>query len=145
MSNPETTSQAVIDELISLATSHANLAIEARKAGLRDEAKLLQRSANAFVGALDEYNQGVRPQQLRGGAYLLPSRSNGPAHLVTCDGDWRCTCASGDQVHWASALVQAVAAVAEREIARAQLLATLSRERSRALAQQASDDLFGSR
>lgn len=133
-----TTDPAVIEELIKLASSHAELAQEARTAGLKDEAKSFQRTANAFTGAIEEYTKGARPAELPGGAYLLPSRSNGVAHLVRCDGDWTCTCAAGASAHWAMALVIAVAAVEQRRID----AAAMKRRIGLARAQADIDELF---
>lgn len=88
-----------------LAAENAQSARTARYAGLKDDAKFFQRACNAYVRALEEWLAGTRPTRTEGGNYLLPSRSGGAAHLLTLDGDWVCSCASGQAIHWASALI----------------------------------------
>jgi hypothetical protein len=37
---------------------------------------------------------------------MLPSQREGePPHPLTKDGDWGCTCAAGESMHWAKALI----------------------------------------
>lgn len=81
----------------------------ARSSAAADEPKdatFFRRSATAYTNALIEYRNGVRPQLLAGGAYLLPSRRPGePAHIVSMDGDWTCSCKAGASMHWPIALI----------------------------------------
>jgi hypothetical protein len=78
---------------------HAETADKADRAHFR-------RAATAYTNALIEYRNGVRPQLLNSGAYLLPSRRAGEApHIVSMDGDWTCNCKAGASMHWPLALV----------------------------------------
>lgn len=78
----------------------------ARTAETTTDRTFFRRSATAYTNALIEYRNGVRPQLLAGGAYLLPSRRPGePAHIVSMDGDWTCSCKAGASMHWPIALV----------------------------------------
>lgn len=88
-----------------MAAENAQSARTARAAKLTDDAKFFQRAANAFVRALEEWTAGTRPTRTPSGGWLLPSRSGGAAHLLSLDGDWMCSCAAGESMHWAKALV----------------------------------------
>lgn len=97
--------QAICGALERLATTEAQSARTARAAGLKDDATFFQRAANAYAKALRFYLQGLRPEPTQTG-YLLPSQRDGEApHLLTLDGSWICTCAAGESIHWASALI----------------------------------------
>lgn len=97
---------AVEGALERLAVEHADYARAARTAGEKADAKQWQRAANAYAKALAAWSAGIRPEPTVGGGYILPSQRPGqPAHLLTKDGDWVCSCASGQHIHWASALI----------------------------------------
>lgn len=65
-----------------------------------------RRNATAYTNALIQYRAGVRPEVLPSGARLVPSSTPGkPAHLVTMDGDWVCSCCAGASMYWPIALV----------------------------------------
>jgi hypothetical protein len=100
-----------------LAEENARSARTARAAGLKDDARFFQRACNAYVRALSEWQQGTRPTRTPSGGWLLPSRSGGADHLLTLDGDWLCSCSSGTQIHWASALIIGLE-VAQDDLAR---------------------------
>lgn len=103
---PTTIESAVMGALERLAEEHARSARTARVQGLKDDAKFFQRNANAFTRALLFYRAGLRPSPTQEGGWLLPSQRPGEApHLLTMSGDWTCTCPSGQQIHWASALL----------------------------------------
>lgn len=103
---PTTIEAAVSGALERLADEHARSARTARAQGLKDDAKFFQRNANAFTRALLFYRAGLRPSPTERGGWLLPSQRPGEApHLLHMDGDWCCSCASGQQIHWASALL----------------------------------------
>jgi len=68
-----------------------------------------RRAATAYTNALVQYRAGVRPEILPSGARLIPSSTPGkPAHLVTMDGDWVCSCTAGASMHWPLALVTGI-------------------------------------
>lgn len=97
---------AVEGALERLALEHAHAARLASgtgdKAGTTEE----RRQATAYTNALIQYRAGVRPEVLPGGARLIPSSTAGqPAHLLTMDGDWVCSCKAGASMHWPIALV----------------------------------------
>lgn len=103
---PTTIESAVSAALERLAEESAQSARTARAAGERDDAKFFQRSANAFARALLFYRAGLRPHPTTQGGWLLPSQRPGEApHLLTMSGDWTCTCAAGESMHWAKALI----------------------------------------
>ena len=96
---------AVAAALERLAETEASAARAARTATLPEDAKFFQRSANAYTKALCYWLAGVRPERTANG-YVLPSQRPGEApHKLTLDGDWICTCAAGQSMHWAKALV----------------------------------------
>jgi hypothetical protein len=96
---------AVMAALERLAEENARSARQARERNDKEEAKFFQRGANAFSKALMYFQQGLRPEPTPHG-WMLPSQRIGePAHLLTLSGDWLCTCAAGQSIHWASALV----------------------------------------
>jgi hypothetical protein len=95
----------VIGALERLAEIEANAARTARSAKLPADAKFFQRSANAYARALCYWLAGIRPERTPNG-YVLPSQRTGEApHKLTRDGDWVCTCPSGQHIHWASAMI----------------------------------------
>lgn len=97
---------AVANALVELEAEHRQFERTARAAGDRDEARYWARAANAYRSARIAYvTEGVRPASLGNRSYVLPSRSNGPSHLLRFDGDWQCSCAAGDSMHWAKALL----------------------------------------
>jgi hypothetical protein len=76
----------------------------AETAFLADRA-FFRRNATSYTNALDQYRRGVRPERLASGARLIPSSQPGrPAHLVTMDGDWTCSCCARSSMHWPLAL-----------------------------------------
>lgn len=95
----------VASALERLAAENAQSARTARAAGEKGDARFFQRAANSYTRALEEWTAGTRPTRTPSGGWLLPSRSGGAAHLLTLDGDWMCSCASSDQMHWAKALI----------------------------------------
>jgi hypothetical protein len=105
----EVPDDAVAAELERLAEEHAQYAQTARAQGLKDDATYFRRSANSFVNGLKAWTAGVRPISLGRNKWLLPSnRATGAPHLLRLDGDWTCTCESGCQAHWASAICIAI-------------------------------------
>lgn len=105
-SEPTTIEAAVLGELGRMAADHADYARTARAAGDKATAKEFQRAANAYANAAADYARGIRPELLPGGRWMLPShRAGEAAHILTKDGDWVCSCQSGAQIHWASALI----------------------------------------
>jgi len=95
----------VIGALERLAETEAMAARAARAAKLPDDAKFFQRAANAYGRALCHFLAGVRPTRTPNG-YILPSQRPGEApHKLTFDGDWMCSCAAGESMHWAKALL----------------------------------------
>jgi hypothetical protein len=81
----------------------------AQVAEAKDDRAYFRRAATSYTNALIEYHNGVRPQQLPSGAWLLPSRRAGEApHIVSMDGDWTCNCKAGASMHWPIALVVAI-------------------------------------
>ncbi len=103
---PTTVEAAVSGALERLAEENAQSARTARAAGLKEDARFFQRAANSYARALLLYRAGLRPHPTERGGWLLPSQRPGEApHLLHMDGDWRCTCPSGDSIHWASALL----------------------------------------
>jgi hypothetical protein len=96
---------AIVGALSRLAQQEAQSARTARAAGLKDDAKFFQRNANAYAKALTYYLTGTRPTPTDTG-WMLPSQRQGePPHLLIKDGDWVCTCAAGESMHWAKALI----------------------------------------
>jgi len=78
----------------------------ARAAESKADRTHFRRNATAYTNALIQYRNGVRPEVLASGARLIPSSTAGkPAHLVTMDGDWVCSCCAGASMHWPIALV----------------------------------------
>lgn len=105
----------VASELTRLARECADQAAAARAAKNRPDETFFQRGANAYTKALTFWLDGVRPRPLPTGGYLLPSSRPGEAgHVLTKDADWRCTCPSGDAMHWAAAMVIALENVADQ-------------------------------
>lgn len=106
-SEPTTTTEsAVCGALERLAEENAQSARTARAEGVKEDARFFQRSANAYVKALQFYRAGLRPSPTERGGWLLPSQRAGePPHLLRMDGDWTCTCAAGESMHWAKALI----------------------------------------
>lgn len=97
---------AIEGALERLAREHANAARLADRLGDKAHRKAERAQATAFTNALVHYKAGVRPQLLASGAWLIPSSTPGkPAHLVTMDGDWVCSCAAGANMHWPLALI----------------------------------------
>lgn len=106
MIHPTPTFDAIVAAALErLAAENAQSARTARAAGIKDDAKFFQRAANSYTRALEEWQAGTRPTRTAAGGWLLPSRSGGAAHLLTLDGDWMCSCAAGESMHWAKALV----------------------------------------
>lgn len=96
---------AVEGALERLALEHARSAETADKA----DRAFFRRAATAYTNALVQYRNGVRPEILASGARLIPSSQPGkPAHLVTMDGDWTCSCCARSSMHWPLALVIAI-------------------------------------
>lgn len=96
---------AIEGALERLALEHSQAARLANAAGDLAHRKSERAAATAFANALIQYRAGVRPEILPSGARLIPSSSPGkPAHLLTIDGDWICTCAAGANWHWPLAL-----------------------------------------
>lgn len=94
---------AIEGALEQLACDHSGHAVTAQT---KDDRTYFRRSATSYTNALIQYRNGVRPERLASGAYLLPSRRAGEApHLVTMDGDWTCNCCAGASMHWPLALV----------------------------------------
>jgi hypothetical protein len=94
--------QAVEGALERLAFDNAQHAENADRA----ERAYFRRHATAYSNALAQYRAGVRPQLLASGAWLLPSSSGKPAHIVRMvAGDWECSCCAGRSMHWPIALV----------------------------------------
>lgn len=78
----------------------------ARAAESKADRTHFRRAATAYTNALTQYRNGVRPEVLSSGARLVPSSTPGkPAHLLTMDGDWVCSCCAGASMHWPIALV----------------------------------------
>lgn len=108
----ETQERQVEQLLTDEAVRYGEMTREAREKGLKDEAKGWQRAANAYSRALQRWNEGVRPNRLEGGRWMLPSQRTGEApHILSLDGDWVCTCQAGQSDHWAKMLVVAVVEV----------------------------------
>jgi hypothetical protein len=79
----------------------------AQRAETADKADraFFRRNATSYTNALDQYRRGVRPERLTSGARLIPSSQPGrPAHLITMDGDWTCSCQARTSMHWPLAL-----------------------------------------
>lgn len=94
---------AIEGALEQLACDHSQHAATAQA---KDDRAYFRRAATSYTNALIQYRNGVRPERLSSGAYLLPSRRAGEApHLVTMDGDWTCNCCAGASMHWPIALV----------------------------------------
>jgi len=78
----------------------------AATAETKDDRAYFRRTATSYTNALIEYRNGVRPELLASGAYLLPSRRPGEApHIVRMDGDWICSCKAQASMHWPIALI----------------------------------------
>jgi hypothetical protein len=100
------------------ANGYADKTRTARMSGDKDAAKFFQRAANSFAKALAYWTDGIRPERTAAGNYLLRSQ-RGPTeapHLIRKDGDWACTCAAGDQLHWALAMVIGMEAGADGDL-----------------------------
>lgn len=84
--------------------------IEADLADARADTGFFQRASTAYTNALREWQRGVRPDQLPGGAWFLPSSSSsgGEGHILTMDGTWGCSCRAAGQMHWPIALLLAI-------------------------------------
>lgn len=93
---------AICGALERQALDNAQHAVSAATKGDR---AYFRRAATAFSRALELYTDGVRPQLLQSGAYLLPSSSGQSAHIVHMDGDWMCSCKAGASMHWPIAMV----------------------------------------
>jgi hypothetical protein len=97
---------AIEGALERLAEESATAMRLARADGDKAGGAFWQRAATAYTNALIEYRKGVRPELLRSGAQLLPSRRAGEApHIVRMDGDWTCSCKAGAAMHWSLALI----------------------------------------
>lgn len=96
---------AIEGALERLACDHRAHARAAAAGDAPKDATFFRRAATAYTNALDQYTKGVRPQLLTSGAYLLPSSSGQPAHIVHMDGDWVCSCKAGASMHWPIALI----------------------------------------
>jgi hypothetical protein len=64
-----------------------------------------RRLSNAYLHAAAAWNSGMRPERI-GLAWWLPSQSGGSGHLITPAGN--CGCPSGQQPHWATALISGI-------------------------------------
>ena len=92
-----------------LAEDNEQHAITAAAHGEKADATYFRRATTAFTNALVQYRAGVRPEQLKSGAFLLPSsRAGEPPHIVRMDGDWTCSCRAQASMHWPLALVIAM-------------------------------------
>jgi hypothetical protein len=97
---------AIEGALERLAIEHSDAARLADATGDLAHRKAERAAATAFTNALAQYRAGVRPDVLPSGARLVPSSRPGqPAHLLTMDGDWVCSCCAGANMHWPIALV----------------------------------------
>lgn len=104
MSNtPSPIDLAVEAALERLAESHQRSAATADTAEAR---RFFARWAGAFRKALLLYRQGVRPDRLVSGAWLVPSATRAIVHQVGRDG--ACTCEAGSRGCWHAALVAGV-------------------------------------
>jgi hypothetical protein len=73
------------------------------------EAAFFKRGRTAYTNALTYWNRGIRPDQLKSGAYILPSVVSGKSpHLIVKNGDWICCCDAGSQFHWPIAMLVAL-------------------------------------
>lgn len=97
---------AIIGALERLAQEHASAARLAEQAHDKAHAIEERRQTTAYTRALEQYRKGVRPDVLPSGARIVPSSTPGhPAHLITMDGDWVCTCKAHASMHWPIALI----------------------------------------
>lgn len=64
--------------------------------------------ATAAGNAAYEAAAGTWPMAAGDALVLASRRTEGPAHVISCDGDWVCTCAAGGNPHWALSLIAAI-------------------------------------
>jgi hypothetical protein len=101
---PLPTEAAVAGALERLADAHQRSALTALTA---EERTYFRRWAGAFRKALLYWQQGIRPEQTPGGAWLLTSATRaGQVHRVTRDG--QCTCEAQNRGCWHAALVTGI-------------------------------------
>lgn len=94
---------AVEGALERLAESHQRSAETADTAEAR---RYFRRWAGAFRKALLLYREGLRPEQLASGAWLVPSATRAIVHAVNKDG--ACSCEAGTSGCWHAALVTGI-------------------------------------
>ena len=95
--------QAIESALERLGASHQHSADTADTAETR---AFFRRWAGAFRKALLYYRQGVRPERLSSGAWLVPSATRAIVHQVGRDN--HCTCEARDRGCWHAAIVLGV-------------------------------------
>ena len=64
--------------------------------------------ATAAGNAAYEAAAGTWPIAAGDALVMASRRTEGPAHVITCDGDWVCACAAGGNPHWALSLIAAI-------------------------------------